>query len=104
LFQVETAERLLVIATTMATYSAYRLLQLAHQKKKPILILNLGPTRADGLDVTKIELPCGDALRSVAKQLWYDAVTCCIVKTDADPFTSHPQDAKGKDILAKLDE
>lgn len=63
------ADRFLVVATTMATYSAYRLLQLAHQNKKPIVIVNIGPTRGDHLQLPQIELPCGDVLKECALRL-----------------------------------
>ncbi|KAG8832198.1 hypothetical protein FRC18_005408 [Serendipita sp. 400] len=102
LYEVETANRFLVIATTMATYSAYRLIQLAHEQKKPTLILNLGPTRADNLEITKIELSCGEALKAVTKTLWY--VSMIAVNTAANSGTSLPQDTWGKELLEKLDE
>ncbi|PVF93922.1 DHS-like NAD/FAD-binding domain-containing protein [Serendipita vermifera] len=69
LSEIETAERLLVIGTTLATYSAYRLLQLAHTRGKPILLLNLGPTRADPLGLIKLEFPCGEVLDRAVKDL-----------------------------------
>ncbi|TDL18378.1 DHS-like NAD/FAD-binding domain-containing protein [Rickenella mellea] len=46
---IESSDRLLVIGTTLATYSAFRLLKYALSLSKPVLILNVGPTRADAL-------------------------------------------------------
>ncbi len=74
----EDADRLFVIGTTLATYSAFRyvrshlsalfssqlppdgsysLLKRALELRKPVLHLNVGPTRADGLPgVDKLEI------------------------------------------------
>jgi hypothetical protein len=54
----------------MASPDSHRLIQLAHLNKRPILLLNIGPTRADSLEITKLEVPCGEALRQVTKHLW----------------------------------
>ncbi|KAI0255871.1 DHS-like NAD/FAD-binding domain-containing protein [Lactifluus subvellereus] len=55
---VEDADRLFILGTTLATYSAFRLLKHALELRKPVLYLNVGPTRADGLpDVDKLEIP-----------------------------------------------
>jgi len=60
---VEEADRLLLVGTTLATYSAFRLVKLALEQQKPVLVINLGPTRADGTkEVEKIELPAKDVL------------------------------------------
>ncbi|CAG8773032.1 11453_t:CDS:1, partial [Acaulospora colombiana] len=45
------------------------LLQLAHARNKPILLLNLGPTRADPLGLIKLEFPCGKVLDRVVQDL-----------------------------------
>jgi len=67
---VDACERLLVVGTTLATFSAFRLVRHALEENKPVLLLNLGPTRADGLPgVEKIEVHCGEVLRSVASIL-----------------------------------
>ncbi|KAI0339621.1 DHS-like NAD/FAD-binding domain-containing protein [Trametopsis cervina] len=65
---VETCDRLFLIGTTLATYSAFRLLKHALDLKKPVLMLNVGPTRADPLPgLEKIELPSGSILRDVVR-------------------------------------
>ncbi|KAF8524199.1 DHS-like NAD/FAD-binding domain-containing protein [Gautieria morchelliformis] len=67
---VDNCERLLVVGTTLATYSAYRLVRHAVDANKPVLLLNVGPTRADGLKgVEKVEFPSGDVLRGAARVL-----------------------------------
>ncbi|THH09963.1 hypothetical protein EW145_g1662 [Phellinidium pouzarii] len=68
---VEFADRLFIIGTTLATFSAFRLLKHALELKKPVLMLNLGPTRADtlALGVEKIELSSGLVLQDVVRTL-----------------------------------
>jgi hypothetical protein len=96
---VDECERLLVIGTTLATYSAFRsalpldefpgrpdegflipwlgsIVQHALARDKPVLLLNLGPTRADTLleantvGISKIDISAGDILHDVIRQLW----------------------------------
>ncbi|KAI0272493.1 DHS-like NAD/FAD-binding domain-containing protein [Gloeopeniophorella convolvens] len=63
---VESADRLFILGTTLATYSAFRLLKHALELRKPVLYLNVGPTRADGLPgVDKLEIPTGAVMREV---------------------------------------
>ena len=65
---VENASRVMLIGTTLATYSAFRLVKHALELKKPVLLLNVGPTRADGLlGVEKIEIASGAILRDVVR-------------------------------------
>jgi len=77
---VEQASRLLIIGTTMATYSAFRLVRHAVELEKPVILLNVGPTRADPLQgVEKMELPAGKVLKDVARAL-------CGSKAHTDPI------------------
>ncbi|KAJ7224148.1 DHS-like NAD/FAD-binding domain-containing protein [Mycena pura] len=65
---VEEADRLLVIGTTLATFSAFRLLKRAVELGKPVLLLNVGPSRADSIEmVEKIDMPSGRIIRDVVK-------------------------------------
>ncbi|KAI0720624.1 DHS-like NAD/FAD-binding domain-containing protein [Fomitopsis betulina] len=65
---VEDCGRLLLMGTTLATFSAFRLLRHALELHKPVLLLNLGPTRADGLQgVEKLEIASGAVMRDVVK-------------------------------------
>ncbi|EKM50661.1 uncharacterized protein PHACADRAFT_213556 [Phanerochaete carnosa HHB-10118-sp] len=65
---VENCSRLFLVGTTLATYSAFRLVKHALELKKPVLLLNVGPTRADPLSgVEKIELPSGTVLRDAVR-------------------------------------
>lgn len=77
------------MGTTLATYSAFRcvlfprirfrnrlqsshgphrLLKHALELQKPVLFVNVGPTRADGLPgVEKLDVPSGLVMRDVVK-------------------------------------
>ncbi|KAF8906251.1 DHS-like NAD/FAD-binding domain-containing protein [Gymnopilus junonius] len=67
---IEHGDRLLLIGTTLATYSAFRLVKHALELKKPVMLLNVGPTRADGLPgVEKIDVQTGAVMRDVAKSV-----------------------------------
>ncbi|TFL05219.1 DHS-like NAD/FAD-binding domain-containing protein [Pterulicium gracile] len=67
---VDSSDRLLVIGTTLATYSAFRLVKRALEQRKPVLVLNVGPTRADDLPgLEKIEVPTSLVLREVVREL-----------------------------------
>jgi NAD+-dependent protein deacetylase sirtuin 4 len=50
--QVDSADGLLVVGTSLAVYSAYRLVS---RTKKPLAILNMGETRADSIASIKLE-------------------------------------------------
>ncbi|KZP19374.1 DHS-like NAD/FAD-binding domain-containing protein [Athelia psychrophila] len=70
LLHVEQCDRLLIIGTTLATYSAFSLLKRALELKKPVLLLNVGPTRADLLpNIDKIDMSSGVIIRDVVKQV-----------------------------------
>ncbi|KZT07293.1 DHS-like NAD/FAD-binding domain-containing protein [Laetiporus sulphureus 93-53] len=66
---VESCDRLFMVGTTLATFSAFRLLKHALDLRKPVLLLNLGPTRADALahPIEKIEMSSGTVMADVAK-------------------------------------
>lgn len=52
------------------TYLSTRLVKHALELKKPTMLLNVGPTRADGLPgVEKIDVPSGAVMRQVAKEV-----------------------------------
>lgn len=65
---VERSDKLFLIGTTVATFSAYRLVKHALALGKPVLLLNVGPTRADGLvGIDKIEIATSRVMRNVAR-------------------------------------
>lgn len=66
---VRDSSAVLVIGSSLATYSSYRLLRLAHQLHKPIGIVTKGPTRADSLMQWKGQVGCSPVLTMVHKNL-----------------------------------
>ncbi|KAG9019028.1 hypothetical protein FRB90_007200 [Tulasnella sp. 427] len=67
---VDESDRLLLVGTTLATFSAFRLVKHALEQKKPVLLLNLGPARTDNLsEVEKIELPSREVLLETCRLL-----------------------------------
>jgi NAD-dependent SIR2 family protein deacetylase len=62
---VSSASQLLVLGTSLATYSAFRLVKQAAESGKKVLMISLGPSRADRLaGVDKMERKAGDVLRT----------------------------------------
>ena len=67
---IEDCDRLLVVGTTLATYSAFRIVKHALELKKPVLILNAGPTRANELPgIEKVDGLSGSVLPGVLKTI-----------------------------------
>ncbi|KAJ7091452.1 DHS-like NAD/FAD-binding domain-containing protein [Mycena belliarum] len=65
---VEEADRLLIIGTTLATFSAFRLLRHAVALGKPTLLLNVGPSRGDNVpELERIDMASGLIMRDVVK-------------------------------------
>jgi NAD+-dependent protein deacetylase sirtuin 4 len=59
---VDHAEALLVVGSSLATYSGLRFVVRAAEAGKRIGIVNLGPTRGDHLAAVRVEAPLGEAL------------------------------------------
>ena len=55
LAQMEAADALLVVGSSLMVYSGFRFCRMAHETGKPIAAINLGRTRADHLFQLKIE-------------------------------------------------
>ncbi|XP_071768762.1 NAD-dependent protein lipoamidase sirtuin-4, mitochondrial [Centroberyx gerrardi] len=56
------SDALLVTGSSLQVYSGYRFLLAASDRKLPVAILNIGPTRADHLAELKVSGRCGDVL------------------------------------------
>jgi len=65
---IENSDALLILGTTLTTFSAYRIVLQAIDTKRPIAIINIGETRADKLVNLKVEGRCSDLLTKV----WQD--------------------------------
>ena len=64
------ADGLLCIGTSLAVHSAYRFVRMANELQVPIVVLNVGETRAEteGVAVLKIEAPIGATLSGCVDQ------------------------------------
>ncbi len=57
--------------------SVPRLVKHAIERRKPVMLLNVGPTRADQLlGVETIEIPAGAVMRDVVKAVLYVLGPC----------------------------
>lgn len=66
---VHNASRLLVLGTSLATYSAFRLIKAAREAGKPVLMISQGPSRADDTEgVDKMDTRAGPVLRAFLDQ------------------------------------
>ncbi|XP_015112749.1 NAD-dependent protein deacylase Sirt4 [Diachasma alloeum] len=62
---VDNADALLVLGTSLTTFSGYRIILQAVEANKPIAIVNIGETRADSYANVKIESRCGEVFSKV---------------------------------------
>ena len=67
--QVQRADALLVVGSSLMVWSGFRLVREAAERGIAVAALNLGVTRADGLLHLKLTAPCGDTLRDAAAAL-----------------------------------
>nr|AHX56276.1 NAD-dependent protein deacetylase sirtuin-4 [Sparus aurata] len=56
------SDAVLVVGSSSQVYSGYRFLLAAGDRKMPVAILNIGPTRADHLAELKVSGRCGEVL------------------------------------------
>ncbi|MEW2263258.1 NAD-dependent protein deacetylase [Streptomyces sp. NPDC047853] len=66
---VRRATSLLVLGSSLTVMSGLRFVRQAAQAGKPVLIVNQDPTRGDGHALTRVALPLGAALTTVADRL-----------------------------------
>ncbi len=64
---VEDSAALLVVGSSLMVYSGFRFAERAHRIGKPVLAINRGVTRADGLLRAKIEGDCSEVLALAAE-------------------------------------
>uniref|UniRef100_A0A1B6BZS2 Deacetylase sirtuin-type domain-containing protein n=1 Tax=Clastoptera arizonana TaxID=38151 RepID=A0A1B6BZS2_9HEMI len=67
--EVFNCDSVLVLGSTLATYSAYKIILQAEKLKKEIVIVNIGNTRADDHAHLKINAKCSDILSKVEPRL-----------------------------------
>jgi NAD-dependent SIR2 family protein deacetylase len=59
---VEDADALVIAGSSLAVNSGMRFARMAHKGGKPIIIVNIGPTKADELAIAKVDANTSDAL------------------------------------------
>jgi len=61
---------LIVAGSSLTVYSSFRFVRyMAEKQGKPVLVLNVGPTRSDGMErVTKMELGCSQIFTALAEE------------------------------------
>ncbi|EQC38063.1 hypothetical protein SDRG_04493 [Saprolegnia diclina VS20] len=62
---VDTADAMLVLGSSLHVFSGYRFLLRAKDAHVPIGIVNIGPTRGDGLATVKVNAKCSSVLRDL---------------------------------------
>ena len=68
---LERSDALLVIGSSLMVFSGLRFPRRAHERGKPVAILNRGRTRADGLASLRLDADCGAALDEALVALGY---------------------------------
>lgn len=63
--KVSQSDSLLVLGSSLSTFSSYRIILQATEEQKNIAIVNIGPTRADHCVKLKISAKCGDILPKI---------------------------------------
>jgi NAD-dependent SIR2 family protein deacetylase len=59
---VDQADTLLILGSSLTVRSGLRFAEHAARGQKPVVIVNQGPTRADGLAHSRFDAPLGDWL------------------------------------------
>jgi NAD-dependent SIR2 family protein deacetylase len=67
--QLDEADALLVVGSSLMVFSGFRFVQAAVRASKPVAAINLGRTRADEIIALKVEASCGAALMAITKDL-----------------------------------
>jgi NAD-dependent SIR2 family protein deacetylase len=66
---VDEAGALLVAGSSLTVWSGFRFVKRAAERRIPIAIVNIGPTRGDELASLKVEAKCSEALSAAAGSL-----------------------------------
>lgn len=65
--RLDEADALLVAGSSLTVWSGFRFVKRAAERKVPVAIVNIGPTRGDALASLKIEARCGEALSAAVR-------------------------------------
>lgn len=63
--ELESADALLIVGSSLMVYSGYRFAEAAARRDTPIAAVNLGRTRADELLTLKVNVACAEALAAL---------------------------------------
>jgi NAD-dependent SIR2 family protein deacetylase len=66
---MENAEGLVVIGSSLTTYSGYRFCLWAQRQQKPIVIINQGSTRTDSMATRRTDEDCSLVLKTWFQQV-----------------------------------
>lgn len=67
--QLDAAQALLVVGSSLTVFSGYRFVLRAKEQGKPVAVVNLGPTRADADAAVRLEAPLGEVLPELVARL-----------------------------------
>lgn len=62
---VSNSDSILVLGSSLSVFSGYRIILQAKEENKKIMIVNIGPTRADKIVKLRISAKCGDILPKI---------------------------------------
>ena len=63
------ADALLVVGSSLEVFSGRRFVMEAARRRKPVVIINLGPTRADAQATAVVDGAAGDVMPRLAQAL-----------------------------------
>ncbi|XP_072034100.1 NAD-dependent protein lipoamidase sirtuin-4, mitochondrial-like [Amphiura filiformis] len=64
--KIDESDAVLIAGSSLQVYSGYRFARHAYERKIPVAIINIGPTRADELAKIKLDAKLGDVLPHIA--------------------------------------
>lgn len=59
------SDGMLILGSSLTVMSGYRFVLQAHSLQIPIIIVNIGPTRADDIATIKLSAKCSDIIKNI---------------------------------------
>lgn len=81
---VRGADALVIAGSSLVVNSGIRLLELARRKRIPVVVINRGPTKADGRAEVKLDAGTSETLTEIASRLLPAAFTSVIAQEATD--------------------
>ncbi|HXH35050.1 MAG TPA: Sir2 family NAD-dependent protein deacetylase [Plantibacter sp.] len=81
---VRGADALVIAGSSLVVNSGIRLLELARRKRIPVVVINRGPTKADGRAEVKLDAGTSETLTHIASRLLPAAFTSVIAQEATD--------------------